>query len=190
MRPDSIDDLVLPVDKPVVIAQGFNGTGFHKLHKDDEDRSYGDQYSLDFILEEGSRVYAVKSGKIIDIKIDGHKNYGGDDPELIKEADQHSNYILIEHDDGTIALYAHLQQGGIANKEGTDLEIGDYVSQRQWIGLSGNTGISTAPHLHFSLLASKEGGYAEGFVRKSIPYSFVDYDGPLQDKEINPSLHE
>jgi len=53
------------------------------------------------------------------------------------------NYIILKHDSGYQSLYAHLSK--ITVKEGS------YISKGSVIGLSGNTGQSTGPHLHFSL---------------------------------------
>src|SRR6185295_3881569 len=47
--------------------------------------------------------------------------------------------------DGTLGHYVHLK------KAGCQVHIGDKVTVGQWIGLSGNTGYSTGPHLHFAV---------------------------------------
>lgn len=53
------------------------------------------------------------------------------------------NYILINHGDNLVSLYAHLSTRTVSR--------GDTVSAGDVIGTVGNTGISTAPHLHFEL---------------------------------------
>jgi hypothetical protein len=52
--------------------------------------------------------------------------------------------VVIDHGNGFLTLYAHLNS--------TPLNIGDRVTQSQQIGLSGSTGLSTGPHLHFEIL--------------------------------------
>lgn len=52
--------------------------------------------------------------------------------------------VVIDHGNGFLTLYAHLNS--------TPLNIGDRVAQGQQIGLSGSTGLSTGPHLHFEIL--------------------------------------
>ena len=63
---------------------------------------------------------------------------GGSDP------DDHGkeNYVWIQHDDGTLAQYQHLQKDGVLVRPGTRVEAGQLIAR------SGNTGYSTRPHLH------------------------------------------
>jgi murein DD-endopeptidase MepM/ murein hydrolase activator NlpD len=53
------------------------------------------------------------------------------------------------HTDGSMALYAHLAENGALVHPGQHVETG------QRIGLSGNTGYSTAPHLHFAVQVNR-----------------------------------
>jgi murein DD-endopeptidase MepM/ murein hydrolase activator NlpD len=53
------------------------------------------------------------------------------------------NYINVLHDDGTIAAYVHLTTNGAL------VGVGDIVKQGDRIALSGDSGSSTEPHLHF-----------------------------------------
>jgi hypothetical protein len=52
-------------------------------------------------------------------------------------------YVVIEHSGGKSTLYAHMSK--------IMVKVGDKVTKGQIIGLSGNTGFSTGPHLHFEL---------------------------------------
>ena len=77
-----------------------------------------------------------------------------------------ANYVTIGHDDGSQAVYVHLQMNGALVK------LGDWVTTGDLIGLSGNTGYSTGPHLHFKVSQQKS---PADFV--SIPTLFVDKNG-------------
>ena len=55
------------------------------------------------------------------------------------------NLITVIHEDATVAMYSHLTLAGVL------VLSGDAVAQGDTIGLSGNTGYSTEPRLHFSL---------------------------------------
>jgi murein DD-endopeptidase MepM/ murein hydrolase activator NlpD len=67
---------------------------------------------------------------------------GGLDEKFLDQG----NHIIIRHSDGTLAKYWHLI------KEGAFVEVGDDVNKGQVIGLSGNTGYSAFPHLHFKVV--------------------------------------
>lgn len=114
----------------VIVSQGFNGKSTH---------SGASKYAVDFVADEGRRVYAARGGKVV--ATEASFNKGGFDQSFGKYA----NYIVIEHVDGTLGKYYHLKQHGV------NVKIGQYVSKGQFIGLSGNTGYSSGPHLHFGV---------------------------------------
>jgi murein DD-endopeptidase MepM/ murein hydrolase activator NlpD len=82
---------------------------------------------IDIVANSGSPVRAAMDGRVADVGYNG--NYG--------------NYIILSHADGYQTLYGHLSQAIAA--------VGSKVEQGAVIGLSGNTGYSTGPHLHFGL---------------------------------------
>ena len=114
----------------------IQGSNSHYSHKD--------ELSLDFKMKSGSEICAARSGRVIAAKFTSNK--GGLKPEFMSEG----NYIIIEHADGSTANYWHLQFNSGYVKSG------DTVQQGQLIALSGNTGYSAFPHLHFQLF-SKSG---------------------------------
>ena len=93
---------------------------------------------LDMAAAQGERIYAVKSGRVV--KAEYHISWG--------------NYVVIQHEDGTTALYAHQQQFIV--------KVGDTISQSQVIGYVGSTGNSTGSHLHFELC--KDGSLSQGML--------------------------
>jgi hypothetical protein len=95
-------------------------------------------FAWDFGHPEGGEVRAARAGVVIDTITNVTANEA-DDPA----AAGGGNAVLIQHCDGTVATYAHLKHGGIKVK------VHDWVAQGEPIALSGNTGSSTAPHLHF-----------------------------------------
>ena len=85
----------------------------------------------------GKSVVAVKDGTVVKSlalkRTNGtYKSYG--------------EYIVINHHDGTMTLYAHMLEGS------RKVSKGDKVVQGQVIGTVGNTGKSTGTHLHFEVL--------------------------------------
>ncbi len=116
--------------KSVVVSQGFNGKYTHKGRS---------KYAVDFVMQEGSEVYAARDGIVVKIK--SNSNIGGYD----KKYSAHGNYITLQHNDGTFSIYYHLKKDGVVVK------IGDKVKRGTLIGYSGNTGYSSGPHLHFAV---------------------------------------
>lgn len=109
------------------IVQGFDGTDTHRG---------GMQYSIDFAMPEGTPVLAARSGTVLYVQ-DGFTR-GGRDPDLLERA----NIVVVAHSDGTMASYGHLSPGIPVRK-------GDIVEEGDLLGLSGSTGFTGQPHLHF-----------------------------------------
>lgn len=82
---------------------------------------------VDLRCSTGTKVYAANAGTVT---TSGYSSAWG-------------NYIIINHGGGYTTLYAHLSRRSVAK--------GDKVKQGDVIGQSGNTGYSTAPHLHFEI---------------------------------------
>lgn len=97
----------------------------------------GNRYAIDWSMPIGEPVHAARGGTVV-------SQYelatsGG----LAGTAS--ANHIWIRHSDGTIGKYLHLDHDGVFVDEG------EIVNAGQRIGVSGNTGYSTGPHLHFSV---------------------------------------
>ncbi|MBP2832202.1 M23 family metallopeptidase [Aquimarina sp. U1-2] len=125
---DTNFDYYLPFEKGSTfwLSQGYNGATSHK-----------NENALDFKMPVGTKIYAARDGVVIDVEDSYSKRCT--DPECAK----HNNYILIYHNDGTFAEYAHLKKGGARVHRGDQIKIG------QFIGYSGDVGWATGPHLHF-----------------------------------------
>lgn len=122
------------------VGQSYNGSFSHQGAQ---------RYSVDFMMDEGTPVVAAREG-IVAKAVERFRE-GGADESFKKKA----NYVLVEHDDGTLAEYAHLKQNGVLT------EVGVRVAKGQVIGLSGNTGYSTGPHLHFMVFKIRSDGSAQ-----------------------------
>ncbi len=102
------------------------------------------RFAFDFWLPSGTPIRAARDGTVV--RAIEEFSRGGTEEHLKKRA----NLIFILHEDGTIARYLHLKQGG------AHVEIGDRVAAGALIGFSGNTGYSQSPHLHFDVFSVDE----------------------------------
>lgn len=121
------------------------------------------RYSVDFMMPLKSQIRAARSGYVVQLKEDSNR---GGTAEVYKDQ---SNFVVIEHDDGTFAEYAHLSENGVL------VNLGQKVYEGQIIGLSGNTGYSSGPHLHFMVLKVNEDGTNE-----SLPVRFKTESGIVE----------
>ena len=86
-------------------------------------------YGIDFTAPKGTDVYSTGNGVVVKIKKSRYRGYG--------------NEVVIDHGYGYKTLYAHLN--------GFNVKRGDKVKRGDIIGYVGNTGLSTAPHLHYEV---------------------------------------
>jgi murein DD-endopeptidase MepM/ murein hydrolase activator NlpD len=89
------------------------------------------------------------------------------------------NYVMIDHGDGELSLYAHLQPGVLVT-------VGETVSAGQPIGKLGSSGNSTEPHLHFQLCDRPDPLACAGIpIRfEGIDVMWADKPRPLQSGDI------
>ncbi|MEE9408618.1 MAG: M23 family metallopeptidase [Polaribacter sp.] len=143
---DTLHNYGLPFlkEKKHKILQGNNGNFSHNKPTS--------KYAIDFKMNIGQKICAIREGIVVNVK--SNSNEGGGGEEYFKKA----NIIFIFHADGTFSQYGHLKKDGVLVK------VGDTVKKGQVIGYSGNTGMSTEPHLHLVVYKSTKNGLI------SIPY--------------------
>ena len=163
---DAVYGLPVPTNKYFLVSQGVNGPF---SHTDEYNR-----YALDIEMDIGTPVLAARDGVIMAVEED-YKKAGVHEDYADK-----ANVIYILHDDGTIALYAHLDMHSALVRPGERVRRGDVIAR------SGNTGFSTGPHLHFNVQKNFGGG------EKSIPVRFDKGNGesfiPVAGQEFKHDL--
>lgn len=137
--PDSFPDaskgiLAWPVSD-VRITQHFGGSDFAKQNPGIYGRPY--HPGTDFGVPVGTKVMSVSSGTV--------RDFGNTD--AFPGCYAWGKWILVDHDNGLSSLYAHLSS--IIVSRGQRVETGEVIA------LSGNTGVSTGPHLHLTIYASQ-----------------------------------
>jgi len=122
-------------------VQGVRGVVSHR----------GDsQFAYDFYMPLGSDIQAARAGVVTRV-VQQYDGNGVNWP---------NNVVVVEHEDGTRACYAHIRQGGARVAEGQQVAQGDVIA------FSGNVGNSMMPHLHFHVTDPAQG--------KTIPVTFRD----------------
>jgi len=137
------------------VVQGYHGKLTHEGR---------DEYAVDFAMRKGTPVCAARAGVVVDLK--ESSKIGGSDEKFRHE----SNYVCIAHADGTVAEYHHLHHEGVL------VEIAQRVEAGQRIAISGNTGYSTGPHLHFGVYRP-----INGRLRRSHPATFITREGTINE---------
>ncbi|WP_378064637.1 M23 family metallopeptidase [Actinoplanes subglobosus] len=115
-----------------------------------------------FIFGDGVR--AVADGTVLAVRDGVPANVAGKLPPRPDTADLTGNFVIQDLGGGAYALYAHMQKGSLR------VQPGDRLTRGQAIGLAGNSGNSSEPHLHFHVVDSP--GLPLGVAGDSVPYTF------------------
>ncbi|POA22704.1 peptidase M23 [Pseudomonas sp. FW300-N1A1] len=134
---------------PFRLSQGANGRYSHYGPKN--------RYAMDIAMPEGTLIIAARSGIVV--KTENRQSGRGTNPS--------GNFVRVLHDDGTMGVYLHLKRGSVRVREGQRVMVGSALA------LSGNTGNSSGPHLHFVVQRNT------GLGLVSIPYQFSQPVGSL-----------
>lgn len=134
---------------PFRLSQGPNGRFSHFGPKG--------RYAMDIAMPEGTPIIAARGGVVVKTE----------NQQAGRGGDASGNFVRVQHDDGTQGVYLHLRQGSVSVKVGQRVVVGSPL------GLSGNTGNSSGPHLHFVVQRATEAGLV------SIPYEFNQPVGAL-----------
>lgn len=132
------------------ISQGFNG---EYSHTDAQNR-----YAVDIMMPVDTPVHAARGGVVMDVEDDFYQN------GVVQSLAGKANTIRVLHEDGSMAVYAHLAL------EKAQVGIGAQVAAGQLIAYSGNTGYSTGPHLHFAVQVNR------GMELVAVPFQFSSAD--------------
>jgi len=146
----------LPMDEASgwQIGQGFHG-GFS--HTDEQNL-----YAVDLIVREGTPILAARDGVVMQVE-SGYDRAGTNKQKFAERA----NLVRILHEDGSMGVYAHLKENGVY------VRVGQRVGVGQQIAVSGNTGFTSGPHLHFCVQVNR------GMRLVSVPFRMVSDRGFL-----------
>jgi len=136
----------------------------------------------------GAEIHSVADGVVTEVKDGIPQNTPGMTSRAVPITLETigGNHVIVKIGPGRYAFYAHMQPGSIRVK------LGDRVTRGQALGLVGNSGNSTEPHLHFDLCDGNSMLACEG-----IPYAFPSFEtlgkgpgGKTPDTPEHPVKHE
>ena len=119
------------------MLQGFHGAFSHRG---------SNEYAVDFDCPVATPVLAARPGIVV--AANAAAQGSGTTPDFLEY--RRTNFVLVLHDDGTLGEYMHLAPSGVRVSVGQRVERGDELA------LSGNTGFSSTPHLHFQVMTAGE----------------------------------
>ena len=137
--------MMWPAEKNAIITAGYPYYSSGAVHNGVDIALYNGDGSN---ISKNTNIYAAEDGVVVTAYNDGNWNTG------------FGNYCIIDHGNGVQTLYAH----------SSDIRVseGDTVKQGQVIGLVGDTGNTTAPHLHFEVRVESGGSY-----HRTNPLKFI-----------------
>jgi murein DD-endopeptidase len=166
---------LIPVDGRVRIAQRF---AIDWVRINTEGKTFtGDERDNKNYRAYGSDALAVADGTVTEVKDGIPENVPGVNSRAVPITLETvgGNHVVLDIGHGRYAFYAHLQPGSLKVK------LGDHVKRGQVLGLVGNSGNSTEPHLHFHLGDANSPLGSEG-----IPYALESFDAkPKPDAPLS-----
>jgi hypothetical protein len=165
---------LIPIGGHACIAQRF-AIDFVKV--DDDGKTFrGDQAKNESYFAYGAEALAVGDGVVTATKDGVPQNVPSPDDRALPITLETiaGNHVLVDLGGGRFAMWAHLQPGSVRVKKG------DHVKRGQVLGLLGNSGNSTEPHLHFHVTDASSPLGAQG-----VPYAFDAFQLRAPDKSTS-----
>jgi hypothetical protein len=170
--------LLVGQDGRIVVAQRY-AIDFVRV-KEPLDIFAGDPARNDSYFLYGAEVIAAAPGRVVATRDDMPENTPPNPPPDVALNDLAGNFVTQDLGGGRFALYAHLQPGSVRVKPGQRVRRGEVL------GLVGNSGNSTGPHLHFHVMDGPGG--QSNLDANGLPYVFdrFELDGRVTGLESDP----
>ena len=165
---------IIAIDQRLLVAERY-AIDWNKA--DDEGRvvvgAPDDPEDLESYPPYGERILSVADGQVVKV-IEGYPDVTpGEQDTSLKLEDAGGNHVIVDIGNGRYAFYAHLKP------ESIEVEEGDRVTRGQELAQLGNSGNTTAPHLHFHVMDAPTPFGAD----RNLPYVFdaFDYQGSVKE---------
>ncbi len=132
------------------VLQGFHGAFSHRG---------SNEYAVDFDCPVATPVLAARPGIVVAANAAAQGSCTT--PEFLEY--RRTNFVIVLHDDGTLGEYMHLAPSGVR------VSVGQHVERGAELALSGNTGFSSTPHLHFQVMTAA----TDGISAQSFPFELA-----------------
>ncbi len=149
--------LPYPRGRSYSVLQGFRGPFSHRG---------SNEFAVDFDCPVATPVLAAREGTIVAVHASARG--AGTTPEYHDY--RRTNFVLVLHDDGTIGEYLHLAPSTV------HVRPGQRVARLEELALSGNTGYSSTPHLHFQVMTAAQ----DGVSATSFPFEIAVGPGRVE----------
>lgn len=160
----------LVLNGALTVPQRF---GIDFLQVDADNRTWsGDSTDNRSYYAYGEMIYAVGDGRVVATKDSIPENRPRSRPARAVPIDLVTvggNHVVVDMGQGKFAFYAHVQPGSLR------VRVGDRVKRGQVIGLVGNSGNSTEPHLHFHIVDGMVPGTST-LGAEGLPYALESFE--------------
>lgn len=156
---------LIPIDGRAYISQRF-AIDWVQLYPDGKTYQ-GDPADNKNYRAYGQEIHSVADGTVTETKDGIPQNIPSETARAVPITLETigGNHVIVDIGNGQFAFYAHMQPGSLRVK------VGDRVRRGQVLGLLGNTGNSTEPHLHFDICNASSMLGCEG-----LPYAFASFE--------------
>jgi murein DD-endopeptidase MepM/ murein hydrolase activator NlpD len=144
--------------KTFSVLQGFHGAFSHRG---------SNEFAVDFDCPVATPVLAARPGVVV-ASHDAAQG-AGTTADFLEY--RRTNFVIVLHDDGTLGEYLHLAPSGVKVTPGQRVARGDELA------LSGNTGFSSTPHLHFQVMTAGDDGRSA----RSFPFQLAAGPGRVEE---------
>jgi hypothetical protein len=127
----------------------------------------GDPFQVTNWIDYGAEVVAAADGVVVATLDKLEDQMPGDlpDPKSFTVATQGGNFVVLDHGNGFFTFYGHLQPKSVV------VNVGDTIKRGQALARLGNTGNTSAPHLHFHVMNSASPLGSDG-----LPFVFDEFE--------------
>ncbi|CAN5899833.1 peptidoglycan DD-metalloendopeptidase family protein [soil metagenome] len=154
--------LPYPRGQTFAVLQGFHGAFSHRG---------SNEFAVDFDCPVATPVLASRPGTVVAANATAQGS--GTTPDFLDY--KRTNFVMVMHEDGTIGEYMHLAPATV------EVKPGQHVERGQELALSGNTGFSSTPHLHFQVMTAAP----DGVSAQSFPFEMAVAPGKVEEPTLS-----